>query len=349
MRSQHTRFYRALTMRCAVVRRTSVNMRCAALATFLFLCVPTARASLINFDPDGNNNPNGSAGSDPAALTGSFQFLSGNILLKNLGDATSATLPNAPQAITYYMQARLGALRDGQNNPITNHLNQYANSTLFPNYEITLVLGEDATVAKTTTGGTITGVGTSNKFFRLYYDSTPASQADDYTGSGFNDGTLILAGTISQLTGTYILSGDTPNFDTFNPNHYTGKTTDHVIGGAALTASNFTTVNPAFFQVAPSSLSLSFLTSSLATPFNTVDPSQNFTNAGGGQFPSNAFDGTGGNPNLNGVNSDFQVLADSSASFTVVVPEPSTLVLGGLGLLGFIALARRRRTPSLLA
>jgi hypothetical protein len=50
-------------------------------------------------------------------------------------------------------------------------------------------------------------------------------------------------------------------------------------------------------------------------------------------------------PNLgneNGLGPDFQTQADANASFDVV-PEPSSILLGAIGLLGMAAFVRRRR------
>ena len=314
---------------CAALRHKSAQTCCAVLTTFLIVFVPTARASLIQFDPDGNFNPNGTAGSDPVATTGSFNFLSGNILMQGLGDITQ---PNAAQAITYYLQTRVGTLRDANSNPITNnHLNQ--------NYEITLVMGDSALVNKTATGGTLSSAGTGTNFFKLFYGSPANSIA--LSGTGYDDGNLILAGTVSSLTGTYLTLAGTQTYDEFS-NAYPNKLTRTIIGGVSVNVGNFTTVNSNFFQVAPATLSLSLTTGSLVTPFNTVDPAQSFSNGAGGLIASNAFAATGANSNINGANTDFQVQIDSSASFNLV-PEPSSSLLGGLGLIGLLAVARRKQ------
>ena len=80
--------------------------------------------------------------------------------MQNMGNVI---VPNAAQAITFYMQRSLAPGNTRQGFPITNHLNQHTVSPTSPDYEITLVLGEDTTVAKTATGATLSGTGATNK------------------------------------------------------------------------------------------------------------------------------------------------------------------------------------------
>ena len=88
-------------------------------------------------------------------------------------------------------------------------------------------------------------------------------------------------------------------------------------------------------------LTLSFFNTSQVTPFLQVDPSARFSSNGIANGDVVANRGA-----VNGVTGpDFQFQADANTSFQVsAVPEPETyaLMLGGLGLIGFVA--RRRRS-----
>ena len=155
-----------------------------------------------------------------------------------------------------------------------------------------------------------------NSFFELYYN--PAVVASNLAGTGFNVGTLILAGTpatTAASAGIYSLSTSagapvTTQFDQFLSDHYPGVTT--VAGsGSALLSSDVTYLNPAFFKTPLSQVTFN---SSLVTPFQQVNPSALFTGLAGGAAPNVT-------PNIgtiNGVNgTDFQLQADANFSFTV--------------------------------
>ena len=123
----------------------------------------------------------------------------------------------------------------------------------------------------------------------MYYN--PAVVADNLAGTGFNVGSLILAGnpsTTAPSVGVFSLStGSSGNpvitpFDQFVSNHYPGITT--VAGsGSALLSSDVTYFNPDFFMTPLSQISFN---SSLVTPFDQVSPSALFTGMPGGGAPN---------------------------------------------------------------
>jgi len=72
------------------------------------------------------------------------------------------------------------------------------------------------------------------------------------------------------------------------------------------------------------------------TPFAQQNPSHRFSD---GTNPTVV-------PNLgneNGLGPDFQTQADANASFDVV-PEPASILLASLGVIGLAVVARRRQT-----
>jgi len=180
----------------------------------------------------------------------------------------------------------------------------------------------------------------SNSFFEMYYN--PAVVANNLAGTGFNAGTLILAGTPSSTApsvGVYSLSTDssgnpvTKPLDEFVTDHYPGISTVAGSGSALLTA-NVTYLDSAFFKTPISTLTFN---SSLVTPFDQVNPSALFAGLPGGAAPNIT-------PQIGTVNgsngTDFQFQADANFSFTAsAVPEPASIIQASLGLLGVLGLA----------
>ena len=115
----------------------------------------------------------------------------------------------------------------------------------------------------------------SNSFFELYYNSSVV--ANNLAGTGFNVGTLVIAGTPatnlpSESVFSLSSSGSTQPFDQFDQNNYAGI--QSVVGsGALMLWANTTYYNPAFVGTPISEMAFNF---SLVTPFDEVDPSRLF-------------------------------------------------------------------------
>lgn len=260
----------------------------AALCVGAALSLPASAASILN--TDGVQNP----------WTG-FDWASGGTFFTTGWTGVN----NSSFDLTVFAVAV--SLLDGGGNPILGlRLDSNPNGALQAAgwYEYTLVARVNETISNCT--ATACDFNINSGTFDIYYDTTGNANAGaGSNGTGFQNGTLLISGTIgAQAGGSFSTTGS-------------GSNSTNVLGTVTFTDVGF--INPALLSVN------STTTLQLGTSITS------WTNPGG--FNGAAFAAT-----------EIVGQADANSSFTERVPEPGTLSLLALALLGGGAAARRRKT-----
>ena len=274
------------------------------------------------FDPDG-------PGPDSPIVVTTFDWLPGSALA--LGTLPLTVVPTFTPS-TLLAHAKLGNFINSSNLSILG-------TGLNGAYEITFVgasgqLGALAT--STTSVFLLDSTGTPN-FFEIWWDA--GKNSNDLQGTGFNDGTLILSGTVSALSASFDTTSSTPvPLDQFETNNYPGIATDTGVGGGQI-AVDVTFADPAFFPDPNQQPRTLLFNTSQITPFLQVNPSARFTGAPGGGAPSVL-------PVLGAVNGDaasggedviFQADANMSMTLAEIILGACRMTGGGVTVDGEIA------------
>ncbi len=304
-----------------------------AVGAVLALAGASAHATTVLFDHDQDNTFSQASG---------FDWFPGNAL--SVDSLTDGQL-NVGDIFTTYYQAELGSFSGAGNTslPVGNA----------GPYEYTgiAVIQEEVTFVADTNGD---GVQDLVKFkhvggtFKMYYDdlggTTNADGITGNTGLGYDDGKLILTADVTLGGANFTLADplNTDLLDKFGADDLGGTQTvvgngnTNVEGPVTFVDSNFLKgINPG------ESIVKLFWDSTLAAPFDSINPEKSIV----GQTPNYGPD------NLNGPsvgaqgNEDFHFEADGNMSVETktTVPEPASLALVSLGLLGMGAVSRKKK------
>ena len=315
-----------------------------------------ARGDFVTFQ-------NGSGGT--TAQINSIVDASGNTL--SVGSDTASLNSN----LNTYYQAQVANLYgvNGSGQKVAEFAGQL-NSTFF----LTVMFGvtEQVTAVGTNSNGTntlteslATKANQTANYFNIYAQTSLT--ANDATGTGFNSGTLILGGVITQLGSSFTADANNNNPVLFNngagSGGSTGPTSGNSVGQPPLAGSSANQPGSGSFTLTiqvtsadanwfPNAISNSYITfvipsGNLNDQFSNVTPASSFNLLQGpttGAYTPN-LGNTNGLTSLNsGTGKDFQFQTDASAGFLVQpVPEPASFMLFALGGLPFLGISIRRR------
>lgn len=301
----------------------------------------SASAAVISFDPDG-------AGPLGPVLIDSLDPSQGNGISLGLN---ASSLPGEQSVFLY--QANLSAGKLGDGNVFSGGVGGASNFTFVAAVQEQLL---------TVSGQTFTfGLGSGVNLFQIYADDPgDTGVGDSLSGQNFAGVGTTTVGKILVAQGTFMNNGTfagsfTVNdptqvqFDQFGANDYSGVTTATGTGSFQGQI-DLTFLNPAYFT-SSDALTLFFKANgSLVTPFTTVNPSACFyfyndpdTGECAGGVGTLGVGSVGTQNGLNGTNT--MLLTDANLAFDQAVsevPEPATLTLMGIGLLGSAAMRRRQ-------
>lgn len=307
-----------------------------------------ANAFLIDFDgPGGVAAPQDVSGIDPQP---------GNLLTRCFSGCTNVANADTDDILETFGHAAIGRANfsdaGGQNVTFGGSGGEW--TIVFGFAEILTSTG----IASATLF-TVDVPGAAN-FFEVYFDSVANSNM--LGGTGFNDGTLILSGTIDEFDpaepdigrADFTVTNLGAVLDQFADNNYPGKTTVSTSGNVQLNLSP-TFQNTDFFIDPIAGLTFA-ATSQINLPFRATNPSGCFTQTPGGGAPdqpgAGASSGSGAQPGcgdsigaVNGVTGP-NIIFQSDANIALqesVVPEPTTLALLGSTLLAAGAARRLRK------
>lgn len=325
------------------------------IAATLLLCAQSTNASVFTFDPDGAGVV------APVNNANTFDWLPGNALSIGSTAAIGAGGGIANPFQTLY-QAKLGSVLNSAsgiiNLPGLNSAYEYTIVASIPEF-VSLVAGPVsvfglASGASFAAFDTLGRVGLIPNYIEIY---TSAVNSSSLLGTGFNDGILVLSGSVTSGTSNFIAADINGNgsfvevFDQFGgptgTGAFPGYTTLEGTGSTSI-AATVSYVNAAYFPgYTGTGLNLQFFNTSQVDPFQQQAPSLKFSVASGaapidiGANPANRTTGlVNGTPTGGGKDFQFQADGNSTLNITQVVPEPTSIAIWAVA--GACVYLRRR-------
>ena len=364
------------------MRKTLLNGLIAA----AFAVAGSAQAGPLSFSLDGSGGNVIVADALDWSPT-SFLALGGNQAITNkvLNDANFGGINNRSTTFDVLTHAKMNGFKPSGGGSFIGLPGTFGNlSNPLTGGEITIIarFSETVTSANTTTSRAEFDTVANSGWVEMYYSA--AQNANDLTGSGFSDGTLIMRATgtsgriLPTSDGTFKNNSTTGDLDvTTNGNDYTGQKTVNGSGSQSEIRFGSTGIwlNKSFLLTNVADFSIFFQNISIGLPYSSVDPSDCFnptqsaalnasitagtatglsqcdTNHVNGLMSANAVPATGYLPLIGATNGafglapDFMAQTDFNSSVTGTVPEPGMLALLGLAFAGMgLSTVRRRRS-----